>query len=78
MKSLVFSTVLQPRRLSPVTHRLIPDEHYREFELSDMRALRNERGSARYSTYEPSKGITSAEDLKDPAKTARLQSVYQR
>ena len=61
----------------PVTHRLIPDEHYREFELSDMRALRNERGicigTARTN---PGKGITSAEDLKDPAKTARLQSVY--
>ncbi len=61
----------------PVTHRLIPDEHYREFKLSDMRELRNERGicigTARTN---PGKGITCPADLQDPEKTVRLQNVY--
>ena len=28
----------------PVTHRLLPDEHYRIFELKDLSGLRNTRG----------------------------------
>jgi len=61
----------------PVTQRLIPDEHYREFKLADMRELRNERGicigTARTN---PGKGITCTADLDDPSKTKRLQNVY--
>jgi ATP-dependent phosphofructokinase / diphosphate-dependent phosphofructokinase len=61
----------------PVTHRLLPDEHYRIFEERDLRGLRNSRGiligTARAN---PGKGIERAEDLTDPAKTGRLRNVY--
>ncbi|MFN0249990.1 MAG: 6-phosphofructokinase [Kofleriaceae bacterium] len=61
----------------PVTHRLLPDEHYRIFELKDLSGLRNTRGivigTARAN---PGKGIEKPADLDDPAKTARLRNVY--
>ncbi|MDX2087011.1 MAG: 6-phosphofructokinase [Kofleriaceae bacterium] len=61
----------------PVTHRLLPDEHYRIFELKDLSGLRNTRGivigTARAN---PGKGIETTTDLDDPAKTARLRNVY--
>jgi 6-phosphofructokinase 1 len=61
----------------PVTHRLLPDEHYRIFEERDLRGLRNSRGiligTARSN---PGKGIDKLEDLTDLAKTERLRSVY--
>jgi ATP-dependent phosphofructokinase / diphosphate-dependent phosphofructokinase len=61
----------------PVTHRLLPDEHYRIFEERDLSGLRNSRGvvigTARTN---PGKGIEKPEDLEDPAKTVRLRNVY--
>ena len=61
----------------PVTHRLLPDEHYRIFQEKDLSGLRNSRGivigTARAN---PGKGIDSAEDLADPAKCERLYNVY--
>jgi 6-phosphofructokinase 1 len=61
----------------PVTHRLLPDEHYRIFEEKDLSGLRNSRGivigTARAN---PGKGIDKPEDLDDPAKTTRLRNVY--
>jgi ATP-dependent phosphofructokinase / diphosphate-dependent phosphofructokinase len=61
----------------PVTHRLLPDEHYRIFSEKDLSGLRNTRGivigTARTN---PGKGIDKPADLEDPKKTARLQNVY--
>jgi 6-phosphofructokinase 1 len=61
----------------PVTHRLLPDEHYRIFVDKDLSGLRNSRGivigTARAN---PGKGIEKPADLDDPAKTARLRNVY--
>jgi ATP-dependent phosphofructokinase / diphosphate-dependent phosphofructokinase len=61
----------------PVTHRLLPDEHYRIFNLKDLSGLRNSRGivvgTARTN---PGKGIEKAADLDDDKKTARLRNVY--
>ena len=61
----------------PVTHRLLPDEHYRIFEEKDLSGLRNSRGivigTARAN---PGKGIEKPADLDDPAKTQRLRNVY--
>ncbi|HVK89613.1 MAG TPA: 6-phosphofructokinase [Kofleriaceae bacterium] len=61
----------------PVSHRLLPDEHYRIFQVKDLSGLRNTRGivigTARAN---PGKGIETTADLDDPAKTARLRNVY--
>jgi 6-phosphofructokinase 1 len=61
----------------PVTHRLLPDEHYRIFEDRDVRGLRNTRGiiigTARSN---PGKGIEKPEHLADTAKTEKLRNVY--
>ncbi|MBA3819820.1 MAG: 6-phosphofructokinase [Deltaproteobacteria bacterium] len=61
----------------PVTHRLLPDEHYRIFNEKDLSGLRNSRGivigTARTN---PGKGIEKPEDLGDPAKTTQLRNVY--
>jgi ATP-dependent phosphofructokinase / diphosphate-dependent phosphofructokinase len=61
----------------PVSRRLLPDEHYRIFELKDLSGLRNTRGivigTARSN---PGKGIEKAADLDDLAKTKRLRNVY--
>src|SRR5512141_572714 len=61
----------------PVTHRLLPDEHYRIFQERDLSGLRTSRGvvigTARSN---PGKGIESVADLEDPAKTVRLRNVY--
>lgn len=61
----------------PLSHRLLPDVHYRIFDNRDVRGLRNERGicigTARTN---PGKGIDGPGDLRDPAKTARLRAVY--
>jgi 6-phosphofructokinase len=60
-----------------VTHRLLPDIHYRAFTERDLRGLRNSRGiiigTARAN---PGKGIETEADLDDPQKTARLRNVY--
>lgn len=61
----------------PLTHRLLPGEHYRVFEDKDVRGIRNSRGiligTARAN---PGKAIERREDLRDPDKTRRLQNVY--
>jgi 6-phosphofructokinase 1 len=61
----------------PVTHRLLPDEHYRIFEERDLSGLRNTRGivigTARAN---PGKGIDKPSDLDDLAKTTHLRNVY--
>ncbi len=61
----------------PVTHRMLPDQHYRVFTEQDLRGLRNSRGiiigTARSN---PGKGIERLEDLADADKTARLRNVY--
>ncbi|HET9625755.1 MAG TPA: 6-phosphofructokinase [Kofleriaceae bacterium] len=61
----------------PVTHRLLPDEHYRIFTEKDVNGLRNSRGivigTARAN---PGKGIDKPEHLTDPARTERLRNVY--
>ena len=61
----------------PVSHRLLPDEHYRVFEERDLRGLRNSRGiiigTARAN---PGKGIEGPADLDDPQKTQKLRNVY--
>eukprot|EP00181_Compsopogon_caeruleus_P003855 CAMPEP_0184677532 /NCGR_PEP_ID=MMETSP0312-20130426/107_1 /TAXON_ID=31354 /ORGANISM="Compsopogon coeruleus, Strain SAG 36.94" /LENGTH=441 /DNA_ID=CAMNT_0027125445 /DNA_START=91 /DNA_END=1416 /DNA_ORIENTATION=- len=61
----------------PVSHRLMPDKHYRVFHEKDLRGLRNSRGivigTARAN---PGKPIKAPEDLKDPVKTEKLRNVY--
>lgn len=61
----------------PVTHRLLPDEHYRIFNFKDLSGLRNTRGivigTARSN---PGKGIENAADLDDANKTRKLRNVY--
>jgi ATP-dependent phosphofructokinase / diphosphate-dependent phosphofructokinase len=61
----------------PVTHRLLPDEHYRIFVERDVNGLRNSRGivigTARAN---PGKGIERPEHLTDPERTAQLRNVY--
>ena len=61
----------------PVTHRLLPDEHYRIFEERDLSGMRNARGvligTARTN---PGKGIECPADLDDHKKTTRLRNVY--
>ncbi|MCX5744901.1 MAG: 6-phosphofructokinase [Proteobacteria bacterium] len=61
----------------PITHRLIPDEHYRIFTERDLRGIRNTRGimigTARTN---PGKGIDRPEHLGDPTRTEMLRNVY--
>lgn len=61
----------------PVTHRLLPGEHYRVFEDADVRGIRNSRGiligTARAN---PGKLIERREDLADPIKNEKLRNVY--
>ena len=61
----------------PVTHRLILDEHYREFTHKDVTGNRNSQGILiGTSRANPGKGITSPADLDNPEKTAKLRNVY--
>ncbi|TNF22855.1 MAG: 6-phosphofructokinase [Deltaproteobacteria bacterium] len=61
----------------PVSHRLLPDRHYRVFREEDLRGLRNSRGivigTARSN---PGSTIKDPSDLDDPEKTAKLRAVY--
>jgi len=61
----------------PVTHRLLPDEHYRVFDERDLRGIRNTRGivigTARTN---PGKHICVPADLEDETKTEMLANVY--
>src|SRR5689334_21268210 len=62
---------------NPVTHRLRPDEHFREFIERDLRGIRNDRGivvgTARAN---PGKAIQGSADLRDPVKNEKLRNVY--
>ena len=61
----------------PITHRLVPDRHYRVLTEKDCRGLRNSRGILiGTSRANPGKGIERPADLADAEKTARLQNVY--
>ena len=61
----------------PVSHRLVPDRHYRVFSHKDLRGLRNSRGILiGTSRANPGKGIEGIDDLRDDEKTARLRNVY--
>jgi 6-phosphofructokinase len=61
----------------PISHRLLPDEHYRVFEERDLRGLRNTRGIViGTSRANPGKSVSGPADLADPEKTARLANVY--
>ncbi len=61
----------------PVSHRLLPDKHYRVFNERDLRGIRNSRGiiigTARAN---PGKEIEKPEDTADEKKTKRLRNVY--
>src|SRR5690349_12590699 len=61
----------------PVSHRLLPDKHYRVFNERDLRGIRNSRGiiigTARTN---PGKEIERTEDMDDEKKTKRLRNVY--
>jgi 6-phosphofructokinase len=61
----------------PLTHRLLPDEHYRVFDERDLRGLRNSRGiligTARAN---PGALIEKPEDLDDDTKTKNIRNVY--
>lgn len=61
----------------PVSHRLLPDKHYRILTDTDLRGIRNSRGiligTARTN---PGKGIGGPRDLEDDAKTVALRAVY--
>lgn len=61
----------------PISHRLVPDKHYRVFEQADLSGIRNTRGiiigTARAN---PAKDVHCHADLDDPAKAKRLRSVY--
>uniref|UniRef100_A0A0G4GC55 Phosphofructokinase domain-containing protein n=1 Tax=Chromera velia CCMP2878 TaxID=1169474 RepID=A0A0G4GC55_9ALVE len=61
----------------PVSHKLVPDTHYRIFQERDLRGLRNSRGiiigTARAN---PGKAIQKIEDLQDDKKTEKLRNVY--
>src|SRR5436190_3628966 len=61
----------------PVTHRLLPDEHYRIFEERDVNGVRNSRGIViRTARANPGKRIEKPQDLSDPARTEPLRNVY--
>ncbi|HJL14011.1 MAG TPA: 6-phosphofructokinase [Sandaracinaceae bacterium LLY-WYZ-13_1] len=61
----------------PVSHRLLPDQHYRVFEEHDLRGLRNARGIViGTSRANPGKPIEVPADLDDAEKTALLRNVY--
>jgi 6-phosphofructokinase 1 len=61
----------------PVSHRLLPDKHYRVFNERDLRGIRNSRGiiigTARAN---PGKEIELAAHLEDEKRTRRLRNVY--
>src|SRR5262249_7219985 len=60
------------------TRPLVAEEHYHVFEDRDLWGLRNSRGVfVGTGRANPGKGIVSARDLDDPAKTDRLRRVYE-
>jgi 6-phosphofructokinase 1 len=61
----------------PISHRLLPDAHYRVFTARDVLGMRNNRGiligTARAN---PCQAVDSMADLKDRKKTEKLRNVY--
>jgi ATP-dependent phosphofructokinase / diphosphate-dependent phosphofructokinase len=61
----------------PVSHRLLPGEHYRLFDDADVRGIRNSRGiiigTARAN---PGRAIATRADLQDAEKNGPLRNVY--
>jgi 6-phosphofructokinase 1 len=61
----------------PISHRLLPDAHYRVFTDRDVLGMRNHRGiligTARAN---PCQHVETLADLKDRAKTEKLRNVY--
>ena len=56
---------------------LVEQEHYLCLTLDDVSGIRNRKDIIlRTSRANPGKGISSLEDLKDPAKNAKLMAVY--
>jgi len=61
----------------PVTHRLLPDVHYRILQQRDVRGMRNARGILLgTSRANPGREIKRIEDLEDPSKVGSLHAVY--
>ena len=61
----------------PVTHRLLPDVHYRVFVDDDLRGIRNARGVLiGTSRAGPGREIRGPDDLDDPVRTRGLHTVY--
>lgn len=61
----------------PVTARLHPEEHYREFTPKDVLGNRNSQGILiGTSRANPGKSVNCPADLDDPVKCARLANVY--
>jgi 6-phosphofructokinase 1 len=61
----------------PVTHRLLPGEHYRVLSEHDVRGVRNSRGILiGTSRANPGKDIELPADLDDDKKNRRLRNVY--
>jgi ATP-dependent phosphofructokinase / diphosphate-dependent phosphofructokinase len=61
----------------PITHRLLPDVHYRIFTEKDVLGVRNTRGILiGTSRVNPGTGIEGPADLSDPKKTMKLRTVY--
>ena len=72
-----FNGYSELQQYHPVTHRLLPDRHYRVFGEEDVTGMRNKRGviigTARAN---PGKGISGPKDLDNPNKTKLLHNVY--
>lgn len=61
----------------PVTHRLLPDVHYKILRESDVNGLRNTRGIIiGTSRANPGRGISQPSDLLDATATEPLRNVY--
>lgn len=61
----------------PVSHRLLPDKHYRVFRPTDFSDLRNSRGIIiGTSRVGPGRGIETDDDLRDEEKSKPVRNVY--
>ena len=61
----------------PETSPLVADDHYRLFQVSDLRGLRSQQGIiVGTARVHPGRGIHCREDLDDPEKTRSLERVY--
>jgi ATP-dependent phosphofructokinase / diphosphate-dependent phosphofructokinase len=61
----------------PITHRLLPEVHYKIFSRDDMWGLRRQPGVVLGTSRKgPSAGIRGPADLDDPKANVRLRNVY--